>query len=147
MADESEPTRYRRIHCGSWYIAAAHVLCRQGTWTGSQSLIAQLAAPPEVRGHGGTLPWLLSIYFTWRLGYLSLIWLSLALVSPRARVPLSGICLDLLFLLVPGACIARMVFRFRKIARYNREVYPGLLREWQRSHYCRRCGRWTLIRD
>jgi hypothetical protein len=48
-------------------------------------------------------------------------------------------CLGFLFFL-------GMVFHFRRIARYNREVYPHLHSDWAHTFMCRRCGKYSLIR-
>ena len=42
-------------------------------------------------------------------------------------------------------CLIGMVFNFRKIARYNREVYPQLRWNWEHTYICRRCGKFRLI--
>ena len=39
-----------------------------------------------------------------------------------------------------------LLFSFRKIARYNREVYPHLHSDWAHTFMCRRCGKYSLIR-
>ena len=48
-------------------------------------------------------------------------------------------CLGFLFFL-------GMLFHFRRIARYNREVYPHLHSDWAHTFMCRRCGKYSLIR-
>ncbi len=51
------------------------------------------------------------------------------------------------YLLVLGVSICSQAwsFSFRRVARYNREVYPRLHWNWEHTYICRRCGRFRLI--
>ena len=42
-------------------------------------------------------------------------------------------------------CFVGMILSFRKIARYNREIYPRLYWNWEHTYVCRRCGKFRLI--
>jgi hypothetical protein len=48
-------------------------------------------------------------------------------------------------LLLGVACAGGMLLSFRRIARYNREVYPRLHWNWEHTYFCRRCGKLRLI--
>ena len=51
-----------------------------------------------------------------------------------------------LFLLLLGvAFFGGMLLSFRRIAHYNREVYPRLHWNWEHTYICRRCGKFRLI--
>ena len=149
MASVSELNPYQCDQCGTTNIVAAPLLYEQGTrsYSGpfhsgiSQSHSAQAAAPPNPRGYGRPLLlWGIPIYFTFFLG---LVGLSGILEHPRSIATSGNIVAGLLILGV--ACIGGMLLKFRKIARYNREVYPRLYRNWEHTYICRRCGRSLLI--
>ena len=50
-----------------------------------------------------------------------------------------------LFLLLGLISLGGMFLSFRRIARYNREVYPRLHWNWEHTYICRRCGRFRFI--
>lgn len=53
--------------------------------------------------------------------------------------------LAFVFLALCVTSLAGMVFNLRRVARYNREVYPRLHWNWEHTYICRRCGRFRLI--
>jgi predicted RNA-binding Zn-ribbon protein involved in translation (DUF1610 family) len=149
MATVPQLNPYQCDQCGSANIVAAHVLYQQGTraYSGtfnsgtSQSYSAQAAAPPSPRGYGRPLIlWGFGILFAcfWGWAGLSAVLRHLdshgALESPIGFLALLGI-----------ACLAGLFFSIRKIARYNREIYPRLRWNWEHTYICRRCGKVLLI--
>ena len=59
--------------------------------------------------------------------------------KPYGKLP------SLFFCFSVSASLGGMVFSLRRIARYNREVYPRLHWNWEHTYICRRCGRSRLI--
>jgi hypothetical protein len=53
--------------------------------------------------------------------------------------------LAVVFLLLEVFALAGLVFNLRKIARYNRDIYPRLRWNWEHTYICRRCGKFSLI--
>jgi hypothetical protein len=49
------------------------------------------------------------------------------------------------FLLLDLACIVGLIVNLRKVAHYNRNVFPRLRWNWEHTYVCRRCGRTLLI--
>ena len=152
MASVSQLNPYQCDQCGTANIVAAPVLYQQGTHTYStrfhsgttQSFSAQAVAPPRPRGYLrpflalGTRNCFIPLWGLRRVESASSIYQQAA-TSIRARAVHS-------VFLVPGVhSVAGMVFSLRKIARYNREVYPRLHWNWEHTYICRRCGRSRLI--
>ena len=50
-----------------------------------------------------------------------------------------------ILLLLGMVCLGGMLLSFRRITRYNREVYPRLHWNWEHTYICRRCGKLRLI--
>lgn len=149
MASVSQQTPYQCDQCGATNIVAAPLLYEQGTrsYSGpyhsgiSQSYSAQAAAPPHPRGYGRpVLFWGIPICFTLFWGFVGLI----GILDHRESASTLGSTVTVL-LLLGVACLGGMLLRFRKIARYNREVYSRLYWNWQHTYICRRCGRSLLI--
>lgn len=149
MASVSQLNPYQCDQCGTANIVAAPVLYQQGTHTYStrfysgttQSHAAQAAAPPDPRGYGRPLLfWGIPICFTFFWG---LAGLGRILGHPQSAASLGDTVV--VFLLLGVVSLAGMLFNFRRIARYNREVYPQLRWNWEHTYICRRCGRFRLI--
>jgi hypothetical protein len=149
MASVSQLNLYQCDQCGTANIVAAPVLYEQGTraYSGSfhsgtsQSYCAQAVAPPNPRGYSrALLLWGFGIFF-------ACFWGSAGLRA-IARHPNSAGTMErpvLFFMIVAVLCLMGMLFSFRRIARYNREVYPRLRWNWEHTYVCRRCGRFRLI--
>ena len=151
MAATGQEIAYRCDQCGSPELVALSLLYEQGTrsFSGrftsgvSQSVTAKSASPPSPRNYGRAFfGWGFAVFFCvfWGIAGLRGI-----LQHPQKTESLGGavaflFCLGLIFLL-------GMLFQFRRIARYNREVYPGLHSDWAHTFMCRRCGKYTLIRS
>ena len=150
MAATGQVMAYRCEQCGSPEIVALSLLYEQGTrsFSGrftsgvSQSFTAKVASPPSPRNYVRALfGWGFAIFFCvfWGIaGFRGM------LQHPQKVGSLEGavlflFCLGFLFFL-------GMVFHFRRIARYNREVYPHLHSDWAHTFMCRRCGKYSLIR-
>jgi predicted RNA-binding Zn-ribbon protein involved in translation (DUF1610 family) len=149
MASVSQQTPYQCDQCGATNIVAAPLLYEQGTRTysgpfhsgTSQSFSAQSAAPPTLRGYGRPLLlWGIPICFTFFLGLVGLSGIS----EHPSSIATSGNIVAVL-LLLGGACVGGMLLNFRRIARYNRDVYSRLYWNWEHTYVCRRCGRSRLI--
>ncbi len=149
MASVSQRNSYQCDQCGTTNIVAAPVLYEQGTRTysgtfhsgASQSYSAQSVTPPVPRGY-------LRPLFVWGpMVLLSSLWTFVGFRSivelPKATM-LRG-DLALLFLLLTVASLAGLVINLRKVADYNREVYPRLRWNWEHTYICRRCGKPRLI--
>ena len=151
MATTGQQTAYRCEQCGSPEIVALSLLYEQGTRSFSgrftsginQSYTARGASPPSPRNHVRALfGWGFAIFFCvfWGIaGFRGI------LQHPRKTESLEGaviflFCLGLMLLL-------GMLFHFRRISRYNREVYPHLHSDWAHTFMCRRCGKYSLIRQ
>ncbi len=149
MACLSQLNPYHCDQCGAANVVAAPVLYQQGTrsystrfYSGTtQSFSAKAAAPPDSRGYGRPLLlWGIPICFTFFWGFAGL---DRIRVHPTSLATLSetvAIFLILGFILLGG-----MLLNFRRIARYNREIYPRLHWTWEHTYVCRRCGRFRLI--
>ena len=149
MASVSQLNPYHCDQCGTANIVAAPVLYQQGTHTYStrfhsgttQSFSAQAAAPPDPRGYGRPLLlWGIPICFTFFWGFVGLV----GILNHSKPASTLGNTVSIL-LLLGAACIGGMLLSFRKIARYNREVYPRLHWNWEHTYVCRRCGNSQLI--
>ena len=149
MASVSQQNSYQCDHCGTANIVAASVLHEQGTraysgtfYSGmSQSFSAQSVAPPNARGYiRPFLLWgpLIIIFFVWTvLGAGSILDHP---VSSALRPNTLAV-----FLLLGLASLAGLIHSLRRIARYNREVYPRLRWNWEHTYLCRRCGKVLFI--
>ena len=149
MASVAQLNSYQCDQCGSTNIVAAPVLYQQGTraYSGtfnsgtSQSYSAQAAAPPSPRGYGRPLLlWGVPICFTFFWGFAGL---GRILGHPKSAATLTDAVVILLFLGV--VCLGGMLLSFRRIARYNWEVYPRLRWDWEHTYICRRCGKFRVI--
>ena len=149
MASAPQLNPYQCDQCGTANIVAASVLFQQGTraYSGrfnsgtTQSYSAQAVAPPSPHGYGRPL-------LLWGFGILFACFWGWAGLSAVIRHPNSFGTLErpIAFLALLGiACLAGLVLSFRKIASYNREVYPRLHWNWEHTYICRRCGKLRLI--
>jgi hypothetical protein len=149
MASVLQPNPYQCDQCGTTNIVAAPVLYEQGTRTYSgtfysgttQSYSAQAVTPPLPRGY-------LRPFIVWGpIILLSSLW---AFVGFRSILELSKssmirLELPVVFLLLTVASLAGLVINLRKVAHYNREVFPRLHWNWEHTYICRRCGKFRLI--
>ena len=149
MASVSQFNPYHCDQCGTANIVAAPVLFEQGTRTysgtfysgKSQSFSAQSVAPPCTRGY--IRPFLL-----WGpLIIIFLVWTVLGAGSILDHPVSSALRPNTLavFLLLGLSSLAGLIHSLRKIACYNREVYPRLRWNWEHTYICRRCGKPRLI--
>ena len=149
MASVSQLNPYQCDQCGTANIVAAPVVYQQGTraYSGtfnsgtSQSYSAQQAVPPRPLGYlkpvfrWGPLILLLSVWTV--IGFRSILELP--------RMSMFRVELAVVFLLLEVFALAGLVFNLRKIARYNRDIYPRLRWNWEHTYICRRCGKFSLI--
>lgn len=151
MATLPQQILYHCDRCGSASIVAVSLLYQQGTHTYagtlhsgiSQSVSAQVAAPPKPRGYlRPILVWGFGIYFAMFWGYAGLSSLSL-----HPNTSASSVGVALMFLLLGLALLIGLVLNLRRLARYNREVFPQLLSNWQHTYMCRKCGTTRLITE
>jgi hypothetical protein len=149
MASVAQLNSYQCDQCGTTNIVAAPVLYQQGTraYSGtfnsgtSQSYSAQAAAPPSPRGYRRPL-------LLWGFGIVFACFWGWAGLGALFRRPDSREILErpiALLLLLGIACVTGLIFSFRRIARYNREVYPRLRWDWEHTYICRRCGKFRVI--
>jgi predicted RNA-binding Zn-ribbon protein involved in translation (DUF1610 family) len=151
MVTAQQQTAYRCSQCGSPEIVALSLLYEQGTrsFSGrftfgvSQSIAAKAAAPPAPKHyfHPFVLwgPVIIILSFWIYAGFRSV------LLHPGTTA-LKGEMIIVL-LLLSLIVLAGLLFSLRKIARYNREVYPRLYSDWAQTFMCRRCGKYSLIRS
>lgn len=149
MATVSQFSPYRCDQCGNANIVAAPVLYQQGTHTYStrfhsgttQSYSAEAVTPPlRLRYVRPFLLWgpLFLFLCLWTfVGFRS--------VLEVPRITIFRVDLAAIFLVLALASLAGLVFNLRKVARYNREVYPQLQWNWEHTYVCRRCGKQSLI--
>ena len=149
MASVSQQNPYQCEQCGTANIVAAPVLYQQGTHTYStrfhsgttQSFSAQAVSPPRPWGYlRPFLVWgpALAFFTLWTfIGFDSILELH------KITVVKTG--LTFVFLALCVTSFAGMVFNLRRIARYNREVYPRLHWNWEHTYICKRCGKPRLI--
>jgi DNA-directed RNA polymerase subunit RPC12/RpoP len=136
---------YQCDQCGSPNIVALSLLYEQGTrtfsnpasWGRTQSYSAQGAAPPRPKRYGGLfLLWgfLLSFVLFWSWACYSAT-LKYPKTAPSMDVPLG-------FLGLMGlGCLIAFALTCRRVARYNREIFPTLHWNWAHTYRCRRCGK------
>jgi hypothetical protein len=149
MASVSQLNPYQCDQCGTANVVAAPVLYQQGTHTYStrfhsgttQSFSAQAFTPPRPRGY--LRPFLLwgppiAFFMLWTIiGFDSILELH--------RITMFKTQLAFVFLALCVTSFAGIIFNLRRIARYNRDVYPRLRWNWEHTYICRRCGRFRLI--
>jgi len=149
MATVSQLNPYRCDQCGTSNIVAATVLYQQGTsaYSGtltsgiSQSYSARTAAPPRLRGYvQAVLRWgpLILFLSVWTI-------VSFRSVLELPRPTMYRVDLAAVFLLLEVISFVGLAFHLRKIAQYNREIYPRLHWNWEHTYICRRCGKLLFI--
>ena len=147
MAATGQQVAYRCDQCGSSEIVALSVLFEQGTrnFSGrftsgvSQSFTAKAASPPKAK-----------MYFRpviiWGPPFIILSFWIYAGVFFQPQSALRGeavvIIVSLWLISICG-----FILSMRNIARYNREVYSRLHSDWTNTFMCRRCGKYSLIRQ
>jgi predicted RNA-binding Zn-ribbon protein involved in translation (DUF1610 family) len=149
MASVSQASPYQCDQCGTTNIVAAPVLYQQETRTYSgtfysgttQSHYAQAAAPPTPRGL--IRPFLgwgppIAIFFAW-----TVLGAGAILNHPTSSALRPNTVV--VFLILGIASVGGLVNSIRKIARYNREVFPRLQWNWEHTYICRRCGKLRVI--
>jgi hypothetical protein len=149
MGTVLEQMRYQCDRCGGTSLVAAPVVYRQGTHTYSsrfgsgtaQSFSAHAAAPPDPRGYGRSVVfWGIPVCFTLFWGFVGLAGI---LEHSKGAAELGSTVVVLLLLGVGS--IMGMLLSFRRIARYNRNVYPRLRWNWEHTYVCPRCGNSQFI--
>lgn len=149
MATLPQQNLYQCDQCGTGNIVAFPLLYQQGTRTysgtlhsgSSQSFSAQLATPPKRRNYmRPILLWGFGLYF-------AVFWVYAGVNSLRLHPKSAGStesAVFVLFLLVAGL-LTGLFLNLRRTARYNRNVYPQLVWNWEHTYVCRRCGNCRLI--
>lgn len=149
MASLAQLNPYQCGQCGTTNIVAAPVVYQQGTraYSGtfssgtSQSYSAQEAVPPRPLGYlkpvflWGPLILLLSVWTV--IGFRSILELP--------RMTTFRLELAVVFLLLEVFALVGLVFNLRRIARYNRDIYPRLRWNWEHTYICKRCGKFSFI--
>lgn len=149
MAAISHDNPYQCDKCGATNVVAARVIFQQGAraYSGtfssgiSKSHEALAAAPPDMRSYARPLlVWGIAICFTffWGLAGLSRI-VGHARSSTALEYAVAA------FLIAGVLCLTGMILNFRKIASYNRDIYPQLHWQWEHTYICRRCGHSLVI--
>ena len=144
-----QQTPYQCDRCGATNVVAAPLVYQQGTHTYStrfrsgttQSFSAKVVAPPSPRRYART-------FFLWGFGIIFSIFWGSAGIRAVARDSHSAVNVGgpILFIFCLGLmCCFGMLSNLRRIARYNREVYPRLHWDWEHTYICRRCGNSQLI--
>lgn len=150
MAATGQQLAFRCDQCGNSEIVALSLLHEQGTrsFSGrftsgvSQSFTARAASPPKPRGYlRAGLEWGFPIIVCCFWGLLGL-----SAIAQHSRAPFSLEITVAVLLFLGCILILSLLFSFRRIARYNREVYPHLYSDWAHTFMCRRCGKYSLIR-
>lgn len=148
MASESEFSPYRCDRCGTTNIVAAAVVYQQGTRTYSgvfssgvsQSQEALVAGPPNQRRYRRPfLTWGIAVCFAFFWGFAGL---SRMTIHPNSASLGNAVAI---FLIAGVLFVVGLLLSIHRVARYNREVYPQLLRNWEHTFICRRCGRSLVI--
>ncbi len=145
----SQSNSYQCDRCGSTNVVAAPVVYEQGTRTYSgtfnsgisKSQAAVAASPPAPRSYRRPLMvWGIALCFSMFWGFAGL---ERLIGHSQASSALQKV-VTVLFL--GGVlCLVVMLMSFRRVTRYNREVYPQLYWNWEHTYICRRCGRNLLI--
>ncbi len=149
MASVLQPNPYQCDQCGTTNIVAAPVLYQQGTRTfsgifnsgTSQSYSARAVEPPCPRGYFRPLIlWgpAIAIFFVWTIVGVSSIYEH----PMRSALRPNTVAV---FLFLGVASIVGLAYSLRRIAHYNREVYPRLRWNWEHTYICRRCGKFRLV--
>ena len=109
---------------------------------GDHSVLFRPSSGPagSSRVRAALLLWGIPICFVFFWGFAGL---GRILDHPKSAASLSNSVAILLFLGV--VFLAGMILSFRRVARYNREVYPRLRWNWEHTYICRRCGNFQLI--
>jgi hypothetical protein len=151
MAATGQQVAYQCDKCGSFEIVALSVLYEQGTrnFSGrftsgvSQSFSAKAASPPQPRRYSRPLIFWGPVVIFFALW--TFVGFNTLFMHPKALAfkELLAIVFPLLFLVA----IAKMLLGLGRVARYNREVYPHLHSDWTHTFMCRRCGKYSLIRQ
>ena len=150
MATLPQQSLFQCDRCGTRDITAAPVLFQQGTRTysgmfrsgTSQTHSAQLAAPPRRKSNTGPLlRWAfpLCFCFFWGISVLSTMF--------QRQATAKTVIADMLLLLIGAVCLGGLMRSLRRIARYNREVVPKLLWNWEHTYICQKCGSSRLISE
>jgi len=149
MATPLQQNPYRCDQCGTGEIVAVPLLHQQGTrsYSGtfshgtSQSYSAQVAAPPRPRSYlRPVILWGFAIllFFFWSYAGLG------AIFEHPTTTAMKGSVVAV-FILLCVVCVVGLLASLRRIARYNREIYPQLHWDWTHTYMCRRCGKSSLI--
>jgi len=151
MVTAGQQTAYRCEQCGSPEIVALSLLFEQGTHSFSgrftsgvnQSYSAQAAAPPKPKRyfHSFILWGPIVVFF----GMWTYLGFNALFKHPKALVlkELLAVVFFVLFI----AALAKLLVNVGRAIRYNREVYPNLHSDWAHTFMCRRCGKYSLIRQ
>lgn len=140
---------YRCEHCSATNVVAAPVLYRDGTreYSGTfysgvtQTYSARAVAPPVRRGY-------LRPFAIW--GALILLWswwtlIGFASIFRYHKTSIFRFDLAGAFVLADLVCLAGLFINLRKVARFNRLVFPQLHWNWEHTFICRHCGRSWVI--
>ena len=154
MGTALQQTDYQCEQCGATNIVAAPVVYSQGTHSfsgrfcaGTNAIILQRssAAPPRPRGYlRPLLLWGSPHFFP---SFWELCWASdqdSAII--RTTSGTQGLRrLRFSYLLDLAASLEWCFMSFRKVARYNREVYPRLYWDWEHTYVCKTMRRSQMI--
>jgi hypothetical protein len=149
MGTVLQQTIYHCEQCGGTNIVAAPVVFREGTHTytrrlsteTNQSFSALVAAPPRPRGY-------LRPFLIWGFGiFFAIFWAFAGLRALLANSESHAVLLRPLGLLtlVGCVCVAGMFRSLRRVAQYNRQVFPRLYWNWEHTYICKRCGRFQML--
>lgn len=149
MSTAEQQISYRCDQCGSPEIVAVSLLYQLGTrsFSGrftsgvSQSYAAQASAPPQPYSY-------LRAILVWGSAILFFVFWGFAGFGRMVQHPeATGTIGDAVavFFLLGIVCFGGMFLNLRRIARYNREVFPRLHWDWAHTYTCRRCGKSVLI--
>lgn len=149
MGAVGQNNSYQCDRCGSTNVVAAPVIYEHGTrkYFGtfnsgiSKSQAAIGAAPPHERSYRRPLLlWGIALGFSLFWGFAGL-----GRLLGHSQ-PGSALQKVVTVLFIAGVlCLGGMLLSFRRVAGYNREVYPQLYWKWEHTFICRRCGRSSLI--
>jgi hypothetical protein len=147
MAATGQQVAYQCDKCGSPEIIALSVLYEQGTrnFSGrftsgvSQSFAAKAASPPKTKMY-------FRPFVLWGPPIIILsFWIYAGVFFQPTNALRGGAVVIILGLWLIS--ITGFILSMRKISRYNREVYPHLHSDWAHTFMCRRCGKYSLIRQ
>ena len=149
MATLPQQNLYQCTQCGNRELTAAPVLYHEGTrtysgmfrWGSSQSESARVSAPPRLKGYAQPfLRWGFPISFCLFWGFAIL-----TTLFGQSHISAKTANTDAILLLVGFILLGGLFLDLRRIARYNRDVYPNLFWKWQHTYMCHRCGTYSLI--